>query len=641
MASTRIAIVDPDKCQPEKCSHECKKKCPVEQQGIECVDIENVARSENIELSTESIAIDRKAKAKIIEPNCIGCGACAMICPFSAIKIINVPSEKKENIVHRYGENQFRLYKLPVPKMGQIMGLIGQNGIGKSSVINILSGIIRPNFEMYGAFDTNTKIKKLKNIADLETKMVLSKFKGSELHKYFTLLYQNKLRICVKSQFLEYYLEKINDTTTVEEFLTSNNEYKEENTEKYKEVIHLLELDKILSNKVKLLSGGEMQRLICAITALKKADVYIFDEPNNFLDIRQRLNVAHLIRSLSTEKNYVIVIDHDLSIIDYISDYICLMYGVPGAYGVVSIPYATPNAINIFFEGYIPAENLRFRQEKYTLKHVNDLTDIQIANDIKLEYESSVVKYDNFTMQIEQGTFPSSSSITVMLGQNGCGKTTFVKYLVSQLAKQKTISYKPQILDIAHFKLKNTDTTVRAFLYNTIAHAMTSQLFTSDVIKQLEVDKIFDKCINKLSGGEKQIVFIAHCLGQDSDIYLLDEPSSNLDIEKRVNATKVIKRFVMHNKKIAFVVEHDIMMAHSLALEINSQIVVFDQEIDKESQHKKSIANKPINFKDGMNKFLKQLDITFQTNNSYNRPRINKKGGQKDQEQKKNNTYYM
>ena len=76
-------------------------------------------------------------KAEISEELCAGCGICVHKCPFTAIKIIGLPDELKEDMVHQYGENAFRLYRLPTPKMGQVTGILGPNGIGKINVFQI------------------------------------------------------------------------------------------------------------------------------------------------------------------------------------------------------------------------------------------------------------------------------------------------------------------------------------------------------------------------------------------------------------------------------------------------------------------------------------------------------------------------
>merc|ERR1719460_3104870 len=65
---------------------------------------------------------------------------------------------------------------------------------------------------------------------------------------------------------------------------------------------------------------------------------------------------------------YVVVVEHDLAVLDYMSDYICCLYGQPGAYGVVTKIASVRNGINNFLAGYIPAENMRFRAEELTFQ---------------------------------------------------------------------------------------------------------------------------------------------------------------------------------------------------------------------------------------------------------------------------------
>jgi ATP-binding cassette subfamily E protein 1 len=127
------------------------------------------------------------------------------------------------------------------------------------------------------------------------------------------------------------------------------------------DAIKYLDLESILERQVQHLSGGELQRFIIGLTCVQKVDIYMFDEPSSYLDVKQRLNAARMIRSLCQHDNYVIVVEHDLSILDYLSDFVCCLYGNPGAYGVVTMPFSVREGINIFLAGYVPTENMRFR----------------------------------------------------------------------------------------------------------------------------------------------------------------------------------------------------------------------------------------------------------------------------------------
>jgi len=130
----------------------------------------------------------------------------------------------------------------------------------------------------------------------------------------------------------------------------------------------MLDLGNVLEREVQHLSGGELQRFIIGLTCVQKVDIYMFDEPSSYLDVKQRLNAARMIRSLLAHDNYVIVVEHDLSVLDYLSDFVCCLYGNPGAYGVVTMPFSVREGINIFLAGYVPTENVRFRDFELNFK---------------------------------------------------------------------------------------------------------------------------------------------------------------------------------------------------------------------------------------------------------------------------------
>ncbi|KAK5002445.1 Fe-S cluster-binding ribosome biosynthesis protein [Cryomyces antarcticus] len=146
------------------------------------------------------------------------------------------------------------------------------------------------------------------------------------------------------------------------------------------------------------------------------------------------------------------------------------------------------------------------------------------------------------------------------------------------------------------------------------------------------MDDFIDQEVQNLSGGELQRVAIVLALGIPADIYLIDEPSAYLDSEQRIIAARVIKRFIMHAKKTAFVVEHDFIMATYLA----DRVIVFDGQPSVDSR-----ANKPESLLTGCNKFLKNLDVTFRRDPNSYRPRINKLDSQLDQEQKLAGNYVI
>lgn len=594
----RLAIIDADKCKPKKCGKECKKGCPVNIMGKQCIEIEDIA--------------------KINEGLCIGCGMCQKTCPFNAIKIVNVPSQIINNLVHSYGENLFKLYKLPNPKIGKIIGILGPNGVGKTTIMNILSGKILPNFDN----DNNDN-------ATITKEQVLRNVRGTELQKYLKLLYNDNLKINTKPQDIVSLVKNKNQ-------LVKNIMEKFKNEENYNKIVDILDMGKIMDNIVSNLSGGELQKLICVITLLREGDVYIFDEPSNYLDIEYRIKIANLIKDLSSHNKYIFVVEHDLTTLDFVADHVHVMFGDPGAYGCVSTLYSTSDGINIYFNGYSPADNMKFRNEAYKL---NDLCDNNIVDIFKnsvgyLNYDEKIIDFNNFHFTIKNENIPSNINMIIVLGKNGMGKSTYLNYLVDELG---VVSYKSQINNT---NIADNKTTVQDILYSKINKAFTSSMFVSDVINPLGINKIYTKKVKKLSGGELQRLLIAICLGTPANVYLIDEPSSSLDIEQRFNCIKVIKRFLLQNKKIGIIVEHDILLATSLAKENTSKIIICE-EIKNENGIRYCKTTPLLDFNTGMNKFLKSINTTFRTDKNNNRPKINKLASVMDTEQKLNNVYYQ
>lgn len=358
----------------------------------------------------------------------------------------------------------------------------------------------------------------------------------------------------------------------------------------------------------------------------------MFDEPSSYLDVKQRLNAARAIRGLLRSDNYVIVVEHDLSVLDYLSDFVCCLYGKPAAYGVVTLPHSVREGINIFLDGYIPTENMRFRDESLQFRVGDTAEEYMMDKSRQFQYPKMQKTLGGFRLRVHPGSF-TDSEILVMMGENGTGKTTFCKLLAGaekpdgdQKVPQMHISMKPQ-------KITPKFTgTVRQLFLKKIKAAFLSPQFQTDVYRPLKLDDFVDQEVQNLSGGELQRVAIVLALGIPADIYLIDEPSAYLDSEQRMVAARVIKRFIMHSKKTAFVVEHDFIMATYLA----DRVIVFEGNPGIDSQ-----AKSPESLLTGCNRFLKNLDVTFRRDPNTYRPRINKNGSQMDQEQKSAGNYFF
>ncbi|MEM2386082.1 MAG: ribosome biogenesis/translation initiation ATPase RLI, partial [Candidatus Bathyarchaeia archaeon] len=321
---TRVAVLDSDKCKPKRCGKQCQRFCPMVRSHVEAIQFE-------------------ETKPLIVEALCSGCGICVKKCPFNAISIVNLPDELEKDCTHRFGPNTFKLYRLPTPIPGTVLGLLGKNGIGKTTTLKILSGEIRLNLGNYENLPSWSEI--------------IRYFRGSTLQEYFQRMSEGKLKVVHKPQYVDKIPRVISGK--VGEILERVNE----RGDVLNAVAEQLDLKKIWSRPLDALSGGELQRVAIAAAICREADVYLFDEPSSYLDVKQRLEAARAIRTLKKEGKIVIVAEHDLAIIDYLSDQICIFYGEAGVYGIVSHVHGVRTGINIYLQGYIPDENVRFRKE--------------------------------------------------------------------------------------------------------------------------------------------------------------------------------------------------------------------------------------------------------------------------------------
>jgi len=586
----RVAVLDRDRCDSRKCGQPCIRFCPRVRSGIEA-----------IKMGEDGYPI-------IIEALCVGCGICASKCPFKAITIVNLPHELEKDLIHQYGVNAFRLYRLPYIESGAVIGLIGKNGIGKTTAIKILSGQLKPN------------LGKLDGEPELEE--VARYFRGSLLQEYLIKLSRNEIKVSYKPQ----YIDKIPRVVRgkVGEIL------RRVAGENFDKVVELFELRHLLDRDVSALSGGELQRLALAACLSRDANTFLIDEPSSFLDIRQRFRMASAIRSMIGDGRRILVCDHDLAVLDYLSDKIFVFYGRPGVFGVVSGPFSVREGINIFLNGYIPSENVRFRSERIVF-HARPPSRVEeVEGGTPLYWPEMRKSYEDFSLEVYEGEVYPGEVIGV-LGPNGIGKTTFIKLLAGiersdegYELKFQSISYKPQYPE-------PRDAIVEDVLREAAGKRFESEIYRGEIIEPLSLDRLMDKNLMELSGGELQKVSIAEALSRDAEIYLLDEPSAYLDVEERYSITRVIKRIARDRRAYIFLVDHDLMVLDFAS----TRLMVFSGEPGKSG-----VANPPTDLRSGFNQFLKEMGITFRRDAETKRPRANKPGSKLDRLQKQVGEYY-
>jgi ATP-binding cassette, sub-family E, member 1 len=583
---SRIAIINKDKCHPNQCDWLCVGVCPVNRTGKEC--------------------ITKDKKAVIDEELCTGCGICPKKCPFEAIQIVNLPEELDEEPIHRFGQNAFRLFHLPIPKKGVVVGILGRNGIGKSTALEILSGKLVPNL---GNFSEEGDYDKL-----------IEKYSKVALGDYFKKLKSNEIRVAYKPQRIElipkvfsgkvYDLIKKVDERNIGE-----------------ELIDDLGISHLKDRKLDELSGGELQKVAIIATCVRDADFYFFDEPASFADVTSRIKIAKLIRSLK-DVGAVMVVEHDLATLDYISDEIQILYGFEGAFGIVSQSKGVRRGVNEYLDGYLPDDNVRFRD--YSISFEDRDNESVVSNEVIIEFPSMEKNFENFSLKTNKGEVHKGEVLTIM-GANGLGKSTFLNLLSGKLKSDKgnideyKISYKEQ------YPSREFEETVRQVLMKEAKSEFSSGWYKQNILEKLNLNKVIDNKIKDLSGGELQKFNVALCLSREADIYALDEPSAFVDVEDRLKVAEVIKEFIIKKEKCAIVVDHDVQLIDYLG----DRMLVFLGE-----PAKKGFVEGPLTKRDGMNKVLELLDITYRRDNTSHRPRINKPGSTLDSEQRKKKEFY-
>ncbi|MDR3223412.1 MAG: ribosome biogenesis/translation initiation ATPase RLI [Methanobrevibacter sp.] len=587
---TRIAILDEDRCQPKKCKYTCIEYCP------------------GVRMEEDTIIINEKNKKPLIsEELCNGCGICTNRCPFKAINIINLP-EELTNPIHRYGQNKFELFGLPIVGEGSVVGILGQNGIGKSTIMRILSGELIPNLG-------NWKEK------ENSWEEIIDHYKGTQLQKYFKNLLNSKIKVIHKSQMVDQLSKFVKGN--VNQLLKGIDE-----VDKFDKIVEDLQLENVLNRDVENLSGGELQRVAIGAAVLRDGDFYYFDEPSSWLDVHQRLNIVKVIRSLAEEGKSVMVIEHDLATLDAISDHVHIIYGKPGAYGVVSQMKGVRVGINAYINGFLKEENVRIRKQAIEFKvHAPKIAD---EGKILTKYSQIKKDYDGFSLLVDAGELYHNEIVTAF-GSNGIGKTTFAKIISNvekvdsgSVEKKLEVVYKPQYLNY------DFDGRVEDFLYMNAPNYGKS-IFMSEIAKPLSIEDILDKNLDELSGGELQRLAIAVTLSQEGDLYVFDEPTAFLDVEQRLRVGKIIKKIVESKNATALIIDHDIVFIDY----ITNRAMVFHGKPGLEG-----IATKPTDIKTSMNKFLKDLKITFRRDKETKRPRVNKFNSYLDRQQKENQQYY-
>ncbi|MFC3884540.1 ABC-F family ATP-binding cassette domain-containing protein [Bacillus songklensis] len=480
-----------------------------------------------------------------------------------------------KNLSHGFGDRaifndvSFRLLK------GEHIGLIGANGEGKSTFMNIITGQLEPD-EGKVEWSKKVRVGYLDQHAVLERGMTIRDvLKGAFQYLFDMESEMNQIYEKMAEATPEELEEMLEEVGTIQDSLTNNDFYVIDS--KVEEIARGLGLDDVgLDRDVQDLSGGQRTKVLLAKLLLEKPDILLLDEPTNYLDEQ---HIEWLKRYLQEYENAFILISHDIPFLNsvinliyhmenqelnrYVGDYDNFMQVYEVKKQQLEAAYKKQQQEIADLKDFVARNKARVstrnmamsRQKKLDKMEVIELAQekpkpefnfkeartssklIFQTNDLVIGYDEPLSKPLNLRMERGQKI--------ALVGANGIGKTTLLKSILGEIKPISGSVERGEYQHIGYFEQE-----VKTANYNTCIEEVWNEF---PGFNQAEVRAALAKCglttkhieskVEVLSGGEKAKVRLCKLINNETNILVLDEPTNHLDVDAKDELKRALKAY--------------------------------------------------------------------------------------------------
>lgn len=480
-----------------------------------------------------------------------------------------------ENLTHGFGDRaifnnvSFRLLA------GEHIGLVGANGEGKSTFMNIVTGTLAPD-EGKVEWNKHVRVGYLDQHAVLEKGMTIE----SVLKSAFSYLFEmeekiNQIYDSMADATDDEIMEMMEEVGTLQDLLTNHDFYMiDAKTEQVARALGLLELG--LDHDVTDLSGGQRTKVLLAKLLLEKPEILLLDEPTNYLDAE---HIEWLKRYLQEYENAFILISHD---IPFLNDVVNIIYHMEnqelnryvGNYDKFLEVYEARKAQQEAayrkqqqeiseLKDFVARNKARVATRNMAMsrqKKLDKMDVIELAaekpkpefhfrygrtpgkmlfetHDLVTGYDEPLSKPLNFSMERGQKI--------ALVGTNGIGKTTLLKSILGLIPSLSGSCELGENLEIGYFEQEvkgENKTTCIDEIWQEFP-SFTQYEVRSALAKCGLTTKHIESQVRVLSGGEQAKVRLCKLINRDTNILLLDEPTNHLDVDAKDSLKKALQEY--------------------------------------------------------------------------------------------------